>query len=250
MAMGLAGCPEGGLDSTVDDDTSGVDDSGSPTVDGDDDGYPDGEDCDDTDPSVNPGQTEETYNGVDDDCDETTPDEVCGDGVIGGSESCATCPADCEPVTIDFDTLDAGDVVSDDYDEVLFVPSAGSEVQVAGNAATFGSSAPHFACTAPAGGDIDCIRDFAVEFTDPVASLSLLAVGIETTGTAFSIRVRTLDGGSDVMDIMGAGSSFDPVLVELTSHGAVTSIEVFDIVDSYGVGFDDFTFQAPRATAP
>ena len=41
------------------------------------------DDCDDTDPTVYPGQTEGPYNGKDDDCDPTTPDDdLDGDGFL------------------------------------------------------------------------------------------------------------------------------------------------------------------------
>ena len=51
--------------------------------DGDGDGYGAGLDCDDTDASVHPGQDETPYDGVDNDCDETTPDDdLDGDGVL------------------------------------------------------------------------------------------------------------------------------------------------------------------------
>ena len=39
------------------------------------DGYTSLEDCDDTNPDINPNQVEEPYNGLDDDCDPTTPDD-------------------------------------------------------------------------------------------------------------------------------------------------------------------------------
>lgn len=47
--------------------------AGLPDQDGD--GFDISEDCDDTDPQVNPGQTEVTYNGIDDDCDPSTLDD-------------------------------------------------------------------------------------------------------------------------------------------------------------------------------
>ncbi|MES1242912.1 MAG: prenyltransferase/squalene oxidase repeat-containing protein [Acidobacteriota bacterium] len=42
----------------------------------DDDGYPATEDCDDTDPEVNPGMPEIPGNGIDDDCNPATPDTI------------------------------------------------------------------------------------------------------------------------------------------------------------------------------
>ncbi len=72
------------------DDTAPVDDSseetGDPTVDADNDGYPASEDCDDEDPDVNPGAEEICGNGVDDDCDGTAND--CGlSGLVPLSEA-------------------------------------------------------------------------------------------------------------------------------------------------------------------
>lgn len=50
--------------------------SGIATVDEDGDGFPAGEDCDDRNPEIHPGREEIPGNGLDDDCNPATPDEV------------------------------------------------------------------------------------------------------------------------------------------------------------------------------
>lgn len=50
--------------------------AGFTVEDKDDDGYPATEDCDDTDPEVNPGMPEIPGNGIDDDCNPATPDTI------------------------------------------------------------------------------------------------------------------------------------------------------------------------------
>ena len=71
------------------DSASFTDDSSPPeAVDADGDSYFEDEDCDDQNNTVYPGATEVPYNGVDDDCDEATPDDdLDGDG-YGIDEDC------------------------------------------------------------------------------------------------------------------------------------------------------------------
>ncbi|MBD3209406.1 putative metal-binding motif-containing protein [Candidatus Woesearchaeota archaeon] len=58
-------------------------------------------DCDDADATVNPGETEIAYNGVDDDCDEGTPDDdLDGDGFLNSSD-CDDTAAGINPVAVE-----------------------------------------------------------------------------------------------------------------------------------------------------
>ncbi len=92
-------------DKNTDTATAGDQDTGSTVVDADGDGYGDaasgGDDCDDTDASVNPGAEETPYNGVDDDCDPQTPDDdLDGDGftsVETGGTDCDDADAGVNP---------------------------------------------------------------------------------------------------------------------------------------------------------
>ena len=74
----LAACRSG---DKADDDTDTTDDGDPGEVDADGDGVPADEDCDDSNSAVSPERTEQPYNGLDDDCDEATPDDdLDGDG--------------------------------------------------------------------------------------------------------------------------------------------------------------------------
>ena len=77
-----------GEDSVATDDSTATDDTGEPAGDADADGFTaaDG-DCDDNNAAVNPGAAETPYNGLDDDCDATSPDDdLDGDGYVKGAD--------------------------------------------------------------------------------------------------------------------------------------------------------------------
>ncbi|MES2641932.1 MAG: MopE-related protein [Myxococcota bacterium] len=66
---------------------TGKDGTIEPVIDADRDGYPAEEDCDDEAGRVNPGEAETPYDGVDNDCDEATPDDdLDGDGALAGDD--------------------------------------------------------------------------------------------------------------------------------------------------------------------
>jgi len=66
-------------------------------IDADGDGSPAEEDCDDDDAAAFPGNTETAYDGVDNDCDESTPDDdLDGDG-FDLADDCDDDNADVNP---------------------------------------------------------------------------------------------------------------------------------------------------------
>ena len=77
-----------GDDSVATDDSTTTDDTNEPASDVDGDGFTaEAGDCDDNDAAVNPGASETPYNGVDDDCDATSPDDdLDGDGYVKGAD--------------------------------------------------------------------------------------------------------------------------------------------------------------------
>jgi N-acetylneuraminic acid mutarotase len=78
-------------------------------VDLDGDGFNADEDCDDNDPDINPGQIEEPYNGLDDDCDPLTlDDDLDQDGFVLAD--------DCDDNNPDINP-DAEEIANNDIDE-------------------------------------------------------------------------------------------------------------------------------------
>jgi hypothetical protein len=162
--------------------------------------------------------------------------EVVANGIASDKVDCAVRDA----ITIDFDALASGVVVTNQFPEATFSSEPGFENRT--DAQNAGSSQPNVICTGAVGGALDCAHDTYVDFPCPVASLTFLAVNVDGTGPVASVNVFEDGVLTNTVDVEGAGDPTTPVRVDLTSFHDVTRVELIAISDANGIGWDDFRF--------
>lgn len=149
-------------------------------------------------------------------------------------------------VVIDFDDVGDGVEITNQYAGAVFSSQAGSRILT--TAQSLGSSTPNFICSATT--SINCVDDVYVDFTTPVSGLTFVAVGDNNVGDVGDVRVF---GGATLLgtvDIITDSNFFTPHLLDLTAFLGITRIEIANISDGGGLGFDDFTFNGGGAPIP
>ncbi len=155
-------------------------------------------------------------------------------------------PAAAQAVTIDFDQLTSSSRLSSAlFPEAIFSPLAPAN-GVMTYSTPVASSAPNFICSS-VDETITCLDPLAVDFPLPVRNLTFFAVGVNHRGRTASVRVFENGALSAVVHVLGTGHGADPVLVDLSAFVDVTRIELFDLDDPYGIGWDDFSFEIQHA---
>ena len=150
---------------------------------------------------------------------------------------------------INFDSLAEGDVVTTQFPGVTFSSQTGLEILVTAQAGAFGTSLPNFICTGA--GSISCTGAVYVDFASAVSGLTFLAVGDDNTGDIGDVRAFAGALLLGTIDIIGDGNPFgSPYLVDLSAFSGVTRIEIANIRDEFGLGYDDFTFDASDGAVP
>ena len=162
---------------------------------------------------------------------------VIGLGVSGAASA----------TVIDFDSLGAGVVVTNQYAGVLFSSSAGENIQTTAQAPPYLVSPPNFICTGAVGGGIDCTHDVNLDFATGVSGLSFKYIGADNIGSTFNVDVFTNNLFNSTVVVVNAATLFNPTLVDLSAYSNVTRISINTLSDPAGLGFDDFTFSARDA---
>ncbi len=152
---------------------------------------------------------------------------------------------------IDFDELEDGTVVTDQFPEATFDSIPGQEnVTLTVPPITRGP----FICTRTIGEDLNCANPTFVDFTDPVVELTLMGIGINGVGPVATINVFEDGVPAGSITVIGLGDQFTPVPIDLTGFSNVTRIELTEITDAAGIGWDDFCFdeaaEVPAASGP
>ncbi len=158
-----------------------------------------------------------------------------------GSGADADIDIDYTQVTIDFSEV-SGTALGNQYAQWgSFTSDPPNEVVVLGP--TFANSVSDWVC--PSLGN-DCSNDLFVDFTAPVTNVGFIVTLAH--GDARVVTARLLNGDTVIVeqDIQGTGSYVDVIEVELSNSQPATRLELVDIDDYYGIGYDDLHFGFPE----
>jgi hypothetical protein len=228
---GLAACEDSAPGDGPEDIDSGMDPSTTQDAGGLD-AAPDDDGPDDMGPD-DMGAEDEDDGGDDPDSPDGSPDE---DGDAGLPP--------LVPVVINFDELSHPTIVTTQYLPHAEFSAGAGHVLTTISGGSAGQSEPNYVC--PAADDVvDCTVDMIVDFPAPVFGLRFHVVGVNDTGEVASLEVHVDGEPVATLPLVGQGTQHIPIEVDLGSFRGVTRVEMTDITDYIGVGWDDFSFQAP-----
>lgn len=153
-----------------------------------------------------------------------------------------TIPTHAFAVTIGFEGLSNGTVVTNQFPGVVLSANAGFENQVTTQPGIgFGDN---FICTASIAGSINCAQETILTFSSLVNNLSFYQVGDNASGVVALVDVFENGLFSSTVDILGFNDFSVPNLVDLNAFSNVSSIRIYNVTDPGGLGWDNFQFKA------
>jgi hypothetical protein len=143
-------------------------------------------------------------------------------------------------ITINFDNLTTGTVVTSQYPGVTFSSNEGIELR-AYAPGSFGNSLPNMLCAAPAnGGNVTCEGDVILDFSPAVTPISFLALGANNTTAVARVYLYSGTTLLQFYDLIGGNAMAS--FVDVSGHPGVTRMVIDYISDGGGIGWDDFRF--------
>jgi hypothetical protein len=153
--------------------------------------------------------------------------------------------------SINFDNLANGAIVTTQYASLAtFSSTPAEQIAVYNFSASFGGSPPNFICTESVQGAQDCAGAVFLDFTNPVNGLSFSALGVDNVGLAAKVNVYENNVFNSTVSVLGTGTPLTPHFVDLSAFTNVTRIEIVNVIDSNGIGYDDFVFNPAASPTP
>ena len=203
-------------------------------------------------------------------CQKPCGTSCCGDGESCVGNSCSSCAPNCaqieceascaggscvagtcyKPAVINFDALKFDDDVSSQFSQYATFSTSGTfKVKVADYDWSYVSakvaSPPNWICTGQLVGG-GCTADTYIDFAHPVRHLHFTGVAVDSAGKVATARVFAGSQMLGAVDVIGNGDDSKPPQVDLSAYENVTRLEIVNVTDSAGLGWDDFTFEAAQ----
>jgi hypothetical protein len=152
-------------------------------------------------------------------------------------------------VVVNFDNLNNGDVITNQYAGVTFSSTSGSVNYVTAQP-QYQSTPPNFLCTGPANSSINCTAETFMNFSSPVNNLNFDGMGVNDVGVEALIDVWTNGVFNSTVQVIGNAQGLAPDHIDLSGFSNITEIRIYNIVDGGGIGWDTFQYNQGQSTTP
>ena len=166
--------------------------------------------------------------------------------IIAAGALCLSAPLSAQTV-INFDNLNNGDVVTNQYAGVTFSSTAGNVNYITAQSGYNGSK-PNFICTGPVRSSINCAAPTFIDWVSAVTGVKISGLGINDVGKVAEAHLFNGATNLGTFNIMGNAQGLDPLVLDFTGYGAITRLELTNITDAAGIGWDDLTYTANGVT--